>query len=116
LIISNPTASVGGTLKYYEIGSTGSQDITISLGSDGEYKYGYDPNPASLKDGDLSTLIINDKTTGVAIDTSVSSPCVLTVDGESIAPKENGGSIFTLSPSARTDRAELKVVGTIYYT
>lgn len=116
LITSNPTASINGNIKYYEIGSTGTQDITVSLNSDGEYKYGYSSNPTTGNEGDSATTIINDKTTGVVVDTAQVSPYILNFNGTNLTPKTTKGAVFTLAPTAQTKKAEMKAQGTVYHT
>ncbi len=116
LIASNPAASVNGSIKYYEIGSTGTQDVSVTLSSDGEYLYGYSSNPTDGNTGDVANTIVNDKTTGVVVNTSVEAPYVLTLNGENVEPKTAKGQIFTLAPAAQKVKTEMKVVGTVYYT
>ncbi len=116
LATANPTASVNGSIKYYEIGSTGTQDITVSLYSDGEYKYGFSADPVDGTDGEAATTITNDKTTGVVVDTSVDAPYSLTFDGVALSPKAEKGNVFTLAPVAQTDKASMSIVGTVQHT
>lgn len=116
LITANPTASINGSVKYYEIGSTGTQDITVSLNSDGEYKYGYSKVDGNEGDVVESTDIVNDKTTGVVVDTSKTSPYTLKFNGASVEPKVVGGSVFTLAPTAQIEKTEMKAQGTVYHT
>lgn len=116
LIVSNPSASVTGSVKYYEIGSTGTQDVTVSLNSDGEYKYGYSVDPATGNDGDAAVTVKNDKTTGVVVDTSVEAPYVLTFNGTAVSPKATKGQVFTLAPAAQTEKAEMSVIATVHHT
>lgn len=116
LVTANPTASVGGSVKYYEIGSTGTQDVSVSLNSDGEYKYGYSTDPAEGNEGDTATTVKNDKSTGVIVDNSVDAPYELTFNGSAIAPKAAKGAAFTLAPVAQTEKTEMSVVGTVHHT
>lgn len=116
LVTANPTASVNGSLKYYEIGSTGTQDITVSLNSDGEYKYGFSATPADGTDGEAATTITNDKTTGVAVDTAADVPYSLTFDGVAVSPKSAKGKVFTLAPVAQTEKKSMSIVGTVQHT
>lgn len=116
LKVSDPSASVSGSVKYYEIGSTGSQDVTVSLSSDGEYLYGYSTNPVEGNEGDAAVSVKNDKTTGVEVDDSVDAPFELTFNGSAINPKATKGAVFTLAPTAQTIKTEMKVVGTVHYT
>jgi hypothetical protein len=116
LKISDPSVSVSGSVKYYEIGSTGTQDVSVSLSEDGEYLYGYSITPAEGNEGDAATNVKNDQTTGVEVDDSVEAPFELTFNGSAIAPKATGGSVFTLAPVAQKVKTEMKVVGTVHYT
>ena len=116
LVTANPTASVNGSVKYYEIGSTGTQDITVSLNSDGEYKYGFSADPIDGTEGEAATTITNDKTTGVVVDTSVDAPYSLTFDGVAVSPKTEKGKVFTLAPAAQTEKKSMSIVGTVQHT
>lgn len=116
LKISDPSVSVSGSVKYYEIGSTGTQDVSVSLSEDGEYLYGYSITPAEGNEGDAATNVKNDQTTGVEVDDSVEAPFELAFNGSAIAPKTTGGSAFTLAPAAQKVKTEMKVVGTVHYT
>ena len=112
----NPAASVSGSIKYYEIGSTGTQDVTVTLSEDGEYKYGYSTNPASGNEGDTSVTVLNNKTTGVVVNTNAEAPYSLTFNGENISPKTAKGNVFTLAPVAQKEKVEMSVVGTVQHT
>lgn len=113
---ADPTASVNGSIEYYEIGSTGTQDVTVSLNSDGEYKYGYSINPTSGNEGEAAIEVKNDKTTGVIVDTSVDAPYQLTFNGTAVSPKTSKGNVFTLAPVAQKEKAEMSIVGTVHHT
>lgn len=113
---ADPTASVNGSIKYYEIGSTGTQDITVSLNSDGEYKYGYSTSPATGNEGDASITVKNDKSTGVVVDTSADAPYQLTFNSTAVSPKAAKGNVFTLAPAAQKEKTEMSIVGTVHHT
>ena len=52
LIKSYPTVNISGEIKYYEIGTSGTQEIIVFLNDDGEYKYGYSADPINGYSGD----------------------------------------------------------------
>lgn len=112
----DPAASVSGSIKYYEIGSTGTQDVTVTLSEDGEYKYGYSTSPATGNEGDNSVTVLNNKTTGVVVNTNDETPYSLTFNGQAINPKTAKGNVFTLSPVAQKEKTEMSVVGTVKHT
>lgn len=112
----DPTASLSGSIKYYEIGSTGTQDVTVSLNADGEYKYGYSTDPTEGTEGATATTVKNDKTTGVVVDTSVEAPYKVSFNGEEVSPKATKGATFTLAPAAQLAKAEMSATGTVYHT
>lgn len=116
LKVSDPSAAVSGSVKYYEIGSTGTQDVTVSLNSDGEYLYGYSTNPVEGNEGDAAVSVQNDQTTGVEVDDSADAPFELTFNGNAVSPKAAKGAVFTLAPAAQTSKTEMKVVGTVHHT
>lgn len=113
---ANPTASITSTTKYYEVGSTGTVDVTVSLSGDGEYKYGYSTDPADGVEGDTATTVKNDATTGVVVDTSKDAPYEVTFNGAAVSPKAAKGATFTLSPAVQTEKKEMKAYGTVHYT
>lgn len=113
---ADPTASIGGSIQYYEIGSTGTQDVTVSLNADGEYKYGYSIDPAEGTEGATAADVKNDKTTGVVVDTSVEAPYKVVFNGEEVSPKATKGATFTLAPAAQLAKAEMTATGTVYHT
>ena len=115
LATSQPTASINGSIKYYEIGTTGTQDITVSLNSDGAYKYGYSSVPATGNAGDKAETIVNDGTTLVSADSSLDAPYELIFNGESVSPKAAKGATFTLAPAAQLEKTEMKAQGTVHH-
>lgn len=114
LATAQPTASINGSIKYYEIGTTGTQDITVSLNSDGEYKYGY--SLVDGNEGDVADTVVNDKTTGVVVDNTQASPYTLKFNGANLTPKVSKGAVFTLAPAAQKVKTEMKAQGTVYHT
>ena len=107
----SPEASVsGGGVTYYEIGTTGSKSVTVSLSKDGKYKYGYTPDEGN--EGDSASSTVNDGSTGVT-----ASGYKLTFDGVTTPAEgyQSEGS-FTLSPKARTTKASLSATGVVSYT
>lgn len=115
----SPTCSINinkNNIQYYEIGLTGSRNVTVSLNEDGSYLYGYTTENVSAGTKVADNTIVNDGTTGVAVDTSVDNPYKLILGSEEQTPTTTKGATFTLAPDAETDRAQLKVRGTVYYT
>lgn len=112
----DPAASLTGSTQYYEIGSTGNQDVTVSLSADGEYKYGYSIDPAEGTEGATAANVKNNKTTGVVVDTSVEAPYKVVFNGEEVSPKATKGATFTLAPAAQLAKAEMSATGTVYHT
>lgn len=113
---ANPTASITSTTKYYEVGSTGTVDVTVSLSADGEYKYGYATAPTDGVEGDTATAIKNNKSTGVVVDTSKDAPYEVTFNGSAVSPKTSKGATFTLAPAAQTAKTEMTAYGTVHHT
>ena len=106
----SPEASVSGSVTYYEIGTTGSKSVTVSLSKDGKYKYGYTPDEGN--EGDSASSTVNNGSTGVT-----ASGYKLTFDGVTTPAEgyQSEGS-FTLSPKARTAKASLSATGVVSYT
>ncbi len=109
----NPGASISSFTQYYEIGSNGSKSVTVSLSEDGEYAYGYATNPAEPAEGQTVTTVKNDKSTGVVVDTSKTSPYSVTFNGTT---KEAATATFTLDAPVKTTKTELTATGKVYYT
>lgn len=117
LLVDEPTANVSGSVTYYEVGSTGSKDVTLTLNSDGKYKYGYSKTPAEPSEGDSVSEVVNDESTGVVVNTAEGvTTYSLTFDGKTITPKTTGGNVFTLAPAARKDTATLSASGIVKHT
>ena len=114
---SSPSAKLSSTSPtYYEIGKTGSRDITVSLNDDGKYKYGYLPltsETGSEVAGDTASTIITGDTTGVVV--TETTPYELTFNGSAISPKTTNGATFTLTPTAQTTIKEMKMKGKVNY-
>ena len=110
----SPAASISGSATYYRIGTTGSKSVTVSLSEDGSYAYGYSTNPTEPTEGTVATAVLNDGTTGVVVDTSKGDNTYgVTFDGKTVY---QSGATFTLSPAARSTKAELKAKGIVAYT
>lgn len=116
LIIEEPAVTINGSVKYYEIGTTGTQDITVSLNSDGAYKYGYSENPTSGEEGDVSKKIVNNGVTGVGADVSLDAPYELKFNGVAVSPKEAKGAVFTLNPEVQLESVEMSAQGIVHHT
>lgn len=115
LTIEEPSVSINGSIKYYEIGSTGTQDITVSLNSDGAYKYGYSANPTSGEDGETAIEIVNNGVTGVGADVSLNAPYELIFNGSAVSPKTAKGAVFILAPEVQLEKTEMSAQGTVHH-
>ena len=107
----SPTASVNGSIKYCEIGTTTTQTVTVSMNEDGSYKYGYTTEEGST--GDAATATVNNGTTGVVV--KATTPYELTFDGTALNPTVANGASFLLSPAIQTDKKSMSVVGKVNY-
>lgn len=103
---TQPSASLSGSVKYFEIGTTGSQTVTLSLSEDGKYKYGYTTD--ELEEGEVATNVTADGVTGVT-----ATGYSLTFDGKTVDPSSTGGNSYVLAPSARTEKASLSASGVV---
>lgn len=114
---SSPSAKLNSTTPvYYEIGTTGTRNITVSLNDDGEYKYGYLPLASELGTevaGDSATTITTGTGTGVVV--TAENPYELTFNGTAVTPTSANGATFTLAPEAQTAMAEMKMKGRVNY-
>lgn len=114
---SSPSAKLSSTTPiYYEIGKTGTRNITVSLNDDGEYKYGYLPIASEIgteQTGDTASVIVSGTGTGVI--TTISNPFELIFNGSSLTPIVENGATFNLAPSAQTTKAEIKMKGKMNY-
>lgn len=114
---SSPSAKLSSTSPtYYEIGKTGTRNITVSLNDDGEYKYGYLPLASELGTetaGNSASTVTTGTGTGVVVTTT--TPYELTFDGSSVSPTSTNGGTFTLAPEAQTEMAEMKMKGKVNY-
>jgi hypothetical protein len=114
---SSPSAKLSSTTTtYYEIGKTGSRNITVSLNDDGEYKYGYLPiasEKGTESAGDTASTITTGTGTGVVV--TAENPYELTFNGSAVTPTSTNGATFTLSPAAQTAMAEMKMKGRVNY-
>lgn len=110
---ANPGASISSFTEYIEIGSSTSKSTTVSLSSDGEYKNGYSTDPAEPTEGQVVTSVKNDKTTGVVVDTSKTSPYSVTFNGTT---QESATATFTLDTPVKTAKAEMSATGKVWHT
>lgn len=117
LKVSDPTAKLNNTsTTYYEIGKTGTRNITVSLNDDGEYKYGYLPLNAETGtelEGASASSIVTGAATGVVV--TAENPYELTFNGSAVTPTSTNGATFTLSPTAQKAMAEMKMTGKVNY-
>lgn len=114
---SSPSAKLSSTSPtYYEIGKTGTRNITVSLNDDGEYKYGYLPLASEVGTeaaGNSASTITTGTGTGVVV-TAV-TPYELTFNGSAVSPTSTNGGTFTLAPTAQTTMTEMKMTGRVNY-
>lgn len=114
---SSPSAKLSSTSPtYYEIGKTGTRNITVSMNDDGEYKYGYLPLASETGNevaGDAATTITTGAGTGVAV--TATKPFELTFNGAAVEPTVENGATFTLAPTAQTTMTEMKMKGRMNY-
>lgn len=105
--VTNPTVSVSGTLKYVEVGSSASQDVTVTY-EDGKYEYGYTTETG--EEGAAASSTINDDTTGADV-----TGYKLTDGTNTINPKTEGGNTFTVNSGVKTAKASMSVKGSATY-
>lgn len=105
--VVKPTVSVSGSVKYVEVGSSASQDVTVTY-EDGSYEYGYTTETG--EEGQTATATTNDGTTGADV-----TGYALTDGTNAIEPKEVGGNVFTVDSGVKTDRATMSVKGSATY-
>ncbi len=105
--VTNPTVSVSGSLKYIEVGSSASQDVTVSY-EDGSYEYGYTEETG--EEGDTATATVNNNTTGANV-----TGYVLTDGTNAILPKTEGGNTFTVDSGVKTAKGNMSVKGSATY-
>ena len=114
---SSPSAKLSSTsTTYYEIGTTGTRNITVSMNDDGEYKYGYLPLASETGNeaaGSVATSITTGTGTGVAV--TATKPFELTFNGVAVEPTVENGATFTLAPTAQTNMTEMKIKGKMNY-
>lgn len=114
---SSPSAKLSSTSPtYYEIGKTGTRNITVSMNDDGEYKYGYLPltsETGTESAGDSAVTITTGTGTGVVV--AETKPFELTFNGSAINPTVENGATFTLAPTAQTTITEMKMKGRMNY-
>lgn len=109
----DPTASISSFTEYYEVGSTGTKSVTVSLNEDGSYAYGYSLDPTEPEAGATVTSTKNDGSTGVVVDTSKEAPYSVTFNGST---QKAATATFTLEPPVKTANAQLTATGTVDYT
>lgn len=109
----DPTASISSFTQYYEIGSAGSKNVTVSLNGDGSYKYGYSTSPAEPTEGQVCSSVKNDGSTGVVVNTSAETVYSVTFNGST---QTGSSTTFTLDAPIKTTKSELKAYGTVAYT
>ena len=117
---TNPAANItGSTLQYIEVGSGGSQTLTVVLSEDGAYKYGY--TSQTLAEGATATTTVNNGSTGVAVNTADAAPYAMTYQVGSAAATALTASgtnknQFVVDSGVQTAKTSAKVTGTVKYT
>lgn len=102
-----PSVTVSGSVKYLEIGSSGSQTVTVTY-DDGSYEYGY--TTESGVEGDTASTTVNNGTTGATVATYV-----LKNGDDAIAPTAEGGNSFAVNSGTNTAKASMSVKGSATY-
>ena len=105
--VTDPTVTVSGTLKYLEVGSSGSQDVTVTY-EDGKYEYGYTEETG--EEGDSATSTVNNNTTGAN-----ATGYILTDGTNNISPKTTGGNVFAVNSGVKTAKGSFTVKGSATY-
>lgn len=105
--VTAPTVSVSGSVKYIEVGSSGSQDVTVTY-EDGKYEYGYTSETG--EEGAAATSTTNDGTTGANV-----TGYKLTDGTNAIDPKTEGGNTFTVNSGVKTAKGSMSVKGSATY-
>lgn len=105
--VTDPTVSVSGSLKYIEVGSSASQDVTVTY-EDGKYEYGYTTETG--EEGDSASSTTNDGTTGAD-----ATGYKLTDGTNEISPKTEGGNTFTVNSGVKTVKGSMSVKGSATY-
>ena len=115
LLKTQPSAKFSGnTLKYIEVGSSSSETVTMSMADDGEYLYGYTTETGSA--GATAKTVVNNKTTGVAIDAT--APFTLSYQvgsgtATAVTATGDGKNTFTVNSGVQTAKTSAKITGTM---
>lgn len=107
IAVTKPSVSVSGTLKYLEVGSSSSQDVTITY-EDGMYEYGY--TTESGEEGATAASTTNNGTTGADV-----TGYILTDGTNAIEPKAAGGNSFTVNSGVKTAKGSMSVKASATY-
>lgn len=107
IAVTKPSVTVSGSLKYIEVGSSSSQDVTITY-EDGKYEYGYTEETG--EEGDSATATVNNNTTGANV-----TGYILTDGTNNISPKTTGGNTFTVNSGTQTAKGSLSVKASATY-
>lgn len=105
--VTNPTVSVSGSVKYVEVGSSSSQDVTVTY-EDGKYEYGYTTETG--EEGATAASTTNNGTTGADV-----TGYKLTDGTNTIDPKTEGGNTFTVDSGIKTAKGSMSVKGSATY-
>lgn len=106
--VTDPTVSVGGTLKYVEVGSSSSQTVAVTY-EDGHYEYGYTTETGA--EGTSAASTVNNGTTGAVV-TGYS----LKEGNNVINPTSEGGNSFAVNSGVKTAKGSMSVKGSANYS
>ena len=105
--VTKPSVTVSGELKYLEVGSSGSQNITVTY-EDGKYEYGYTTEEGET--GDSASAVVNNNTTGADV-----TGYILKEGSNSLTPTQTGGNTFAVSSGTKTAKGSMSVKGSATY-
>lgn len=118
LLKTQPSAKFSGnTLKYIEVGSSSSETVTMTMADDGEYLYGYTTETGNA--GATAKTIVNNKTTGVAVDAT--TPFALSYQvgsgtATAVTAKGDNKNTFTVNSGVQTVKTSAKITGTMKHS
>lgn len=114
---ADPSAKIAGnSLKYIQVGSSASQSLTVSMGEDGSYKYGY--TTENLTEGQSASKITNNGSTGVVVDATTPYSMTYKVgsaEAKSLTATGTAKNTFTVDSGVQTAKTSATVTATIKY-
>lgn len=105
--VTKPSVTVGGSLKYIEVGSSDSQTISVTY-EDGKYEYGYTTEEG--EEGDTAATVVNNNTTGADV-----TGYILKEGTNTINPTTTGGNSFSVASGTKTAKGSMSVKGSATY-